>query len=57
MNGTADSMDGFKGWGLGVMHTFTKNITASIEFDHLKEIVSDRQNNTIWAAVSYFFDL
>lgn len=57
MNGTADTMDGFKGWGLGIMHTFTKNITASIEFDHLKEIVSDRQNNTIWAAVSYFFDL
>lgn len=55
MNGTADSMDGFKGWGFGLTHTIAENVMATLEFDHLKEIVGNRQNNTIWAAISYFF--
>lgn len=55
MNGLADRMNGFKGWGIGVSRTLVKNLMATIEFDHLKEMTTNRINNTIWAALSFFY--
>lgn len=57
MNGIADSMNGFTGWGASLVHTIKSNVEATLEFDSLKEKETGRKNNTIWAAISYFFDL
>lgn len=55
MNGVADRMNGFKGWGIGVTRTLVKNLMATLEFDHLKEMTTNRINNTVWLALSFFY--
>lgn len=56
MNGMADSMQGFKGWGLGYSYTLRKNLLATLEYDSLNDLTTGEHNNTIWAALSWYFN-
>ena len=35
--------------------TLVKNLMATLEFDHLKEMTTNRINNTVWLALSFFY--
>jgi len=55
MNGLADLMQGFRGFGIGTHYTYTKNLVASIEVYNLREKVSGKKGNTVWSALTYYF--
>jgi hypothetical protein len=55
MNGMADYMNGFKGYGLGFSYTPVKDWIFSMECDWLRDLKTDEQNRTIWAGLTYFF--
>ncbi|MBQ7760327.1 MAG: hypothetical protein IJ376_04370, partial [Acidaminococcaceae bacterium] len=56
MNGAADKMLGFKGWGLFANYALAKNIVAQVEWYDLEEKSSlDRENETLWTQVVFTF--
>jgi len=55
MNGMADWMQGFKGYGFGYSRTLKKNLVMNLEYDMLRDLTSGEHNNTIWASLSWFF--
>ena len=55
MNGMADYMNGFEGFGLGYSYTLKKDWVLTLEYDHLRDLRTHLFNNTIWGAVTYFF--
>ena len=55
MNGQADSMNGFRGWGVGYEHTLIKNLIASIEYDWLNDMDNGEKLNTLWLALTWYF--
>lgn len=55
MNGLADSMNGFKGPGIGIDYTIAKNIVGSLEYDHLRDLSTNEHYGTLWGAITYYF--
>lgn len=55
MNGMADWMNGFKGYGLGYSRTLRRNLVLNLEYDMLNDLTSGERNNTFWAGLSWFF--
>lgn len=55
MNGMADYMDGFRGWGIGYNYTLKKDWLLSVELDRLQDLRTHSYNNTIWVALTYYF--
>ena len=55
MNGRADEMDGFKGYGLTANYTFAKNIVGQVEYYDLKEKGTDLKAKTLWSQVVFSF--
>ena len=55
MNGMADYMHGFRGWGLGYSYTLAKDWMLNIEVDRLQDLMTHDYNNTIWGSITYFF--
>lgn len=55
MNGMADYMDGFRGWGVGYNYTLKKDWLLSVELDRLQDLRTHSYNNTIWVALTYYF--
>ncbi|MGP1471099.1 MAG: hypothetical protein ACTTJE_05825 [Schwartzia sp. (in: firmicutes)] len=55
MNGMADYMDGFRGWGVGYSYTLKKDWLLSVEMDRLQDLRTHEYNNTIWVALTYYF--
>ncbi len=55
MNGQADSMNGFRGWGVGYEHTLIKNLIASIEFDWLNDMENGEMLRTLWLALTWYY--
>ena len=55
MNGMADYMHGFRGWGLGYTYTIARDWLLSVEIDRLQDLLTHDYNNTIWGAITYFF--
>jgi len=55
MNGMADYMAGFEGFGLGYSYTLQKDWVLSLEYDHLRDLRTHCFNNTIWGSITYFF--
>ncbi len=56
MNGAADKMAGFKGWGLFANYALAKNIVAQVEWYDLEQKEgSDRENETLWTQVVFTF--
>lgn len=56
MNGMADYMHGFKGLGFGLSYTVARDWVASLEYDRLEDLKYGHRNNTLWLALSYFFN-
>ena len=56
MNGMADYMNGFKGVGAGLSYTLQRDLVASLEYYHLKDLTDHDTNNTIWFGLSYYFN-
>ena len=55
MNGKADNMLGFKGYGLTANYTFAKNIVGQVEYYDLKDKVTDLKAKTLWSQVVFSF--
>ncbi len=55
MNGLADLMQGFRGFGIGTHYTVAKNMVAGIELYDLKDKVSGNKGKTVWGGLSWYF--
>lgn len=55
MNGAANKMEGFQGFGTGVSYTFAENLVGSLEYYRLKDKVTGKQGNTLWMSISNYF--
>lgn len=55
MNGRGNSMEGFKGYGIGVNYTFAENFVAGLEHYNLVDKVTGENGNTLWSYVTYYF--
>lgn len=55
MNGLADYLYGFRGWGTGYYYTLMPNLVLQLEYYRLHALDSDKSGNTFWAALSYYF--
>ncbi|MBQ7884080.1 MAG: S-layer homology domain-containing protein [Phascolarctobacterium sp.] len=56
MNGAADKMLGFKGYGLFANYTLAKNIVAQVEYYDLEEKAYDKSEvETLWTQVVFTF--
>ncbi len=56
MNGLADKMAGFEGWGLFANYTLAKNIVAQVEYYDLDEKDGqERDGETLWTQVVFTF--
>jgi len=56
MNGYADKMAGFKGYGLFANYTLAKNIVAQVEYYDLEEKeLSKKEVETLWTQVVFTF--
>ncbi|WP_455654944.1 S-layer homology domain-containing protein [Phascolarctobacterium sp.] len=55
MNGRADEMFGFKGYGLTANYTFAKNIVGQVEYYDLKDKETDLKSKTLWSQVVFTF--
>ena len=55
MNGMADYMDGFRGWGAGYNYTLKKDWLLSVELYRLQDLQTHAYNNTVWVALTYYF--
>jgi len=55
MNGRGSSMQGMKGYGLGLNYTFAKDIVGGIEYYDLTDKISGAKGKTLWTQVTYYF--
>ena len=55
MNGYADDMQGFKGWGLFANYALAKNIVAQVEYYDLEDKESKEERDTLWTQVVFTF--
>ena len=55
MEGMADYMHGFKGFGGGIHYTVAPNWLLQGEYYSLKDLENGSKNHTIWVALSYYF--
>lgn len=55
MNGLGNSMQGFKGYGIGMNYTIKENMVAGIEYYDLTDKVIGDKNTTWWNHVTYYF--
>ena len=55
MDGRASSMQGMKGYGLGVNYTLAKDVVMGVEYYDLTDKISKEKGKTLWAQVTYYF--
>lgn len=55
MEGMADYMRGFEGFGAGVHYTVAPDWLLQGAYYSLKDLENDSKNHTIWVALSYYF--
>lgn len=55
MEGMADYMRGFKGFGAGIHYTVAPNWLLQGAYYSLKDLENDSKNHTLWVALSYYF--
>ncbi|GBG57345.1 hypothetical protein SPFL3102_02712 [Sporomusaceae bacterium FL31] len=55
MNGKGGSMQGFKGFGLGMNYTLAENFVAGIEYYDLKDHITGGTSTTWWNQLTYYF--
>lgn len=55
MNGVGGSMQGFKGYGMGMNYTLRENLVAGIEYYGSTDKVSKDKGDTWWTQLTYYF--
>lgn len=55
MNGLANSMNGFKGYNIGVEYAIAQEVVANIEYYRLKDKTFGDTGSTWWGSLSYSF--
>ena len=55
MNGLADSMKGFRGYGVGLAYALFPEVVLTAEYYHLQDKFDDQWGNTLWSSVIYNF--
>jgi hypothetical protein len=55
MNGMGNSMQGFKGYGVGVNYTFAENLVGGIEHYNLEDKITGEKGETWWSYVTRYF--
>ena len=55
MNGRGGWMNGFKGFGMGINYTISKNWIATMEYYNLRDIITGAPGSTWWLSVTTFF--
>lgn len=55
MNGMGNSMQGFRGYEIGVNYAFAKNMVAGMEFYNLTDKISGAKSRTFWNYITYYF--
>lgn len=55
MNGRGASMQGLKGYGLGMYYTLAKDLVGGIEYYDLKDKVAGDKGKTMWLQVTHYF--
>ena len=55
MNGGADTMYGFEGWGLFANYALAKNIVAQVEWYDLEDKETKKDKETLWTQVVFTF--
>ncbi len=55
MDGKANSMQGFKGYGLGINYAFAKDSVLGIEYYDLKDKISGERGKTFWTQLTHYF--
>ncbi|SMC86650.1 tetratricopeptide repeat protein [Sporomusa malonica] len=55
MNGKGSSMQGMKGYGLGINYTFAKDFVMGIEYYDLTDKISGGKGKTLWSQMTHYF--
>ncbi|SDD97841.1 tetratricopeptide repeat protein [Sporomusa acidovorans] len=55
MNGQGSSMEGMKGYGVGVNYTLAQNLVLGVEYYDLTDKVSGEKGKTLWGQVTHYF--
>jgi len=55
MNGMGNSMQGFKGYEVGVNYTFAENLVAGIEYYNLEDKITGEKGQTWWSYATRYF--
>ena len=55
MNGRGSSMQGFRGYGLGMSYTLAENLVAGVEYYDLKDKISGEKGTTWWNQLTHYF--
>lgn len=55
MQGMADYMNGFRGWGIGYNYMLKRDWQLSMEVYRLQDLRTCQYNNTIWLSLTYMF--
>lgn len=55
MNGIGNSMQGFKGYGMGMYYTLAKDLVGGVEYYRLTDRVSGETAKTLWMQVTHYF--
>nr|WP_255711614.1 S-layer protein [Pelosinus baikalensis] len=55
MNGIGGSMQGFKGYGVGMNYALKENLVAGIEYYRLSDKISKDKGDTWWSQLTYYF--
>ncbi|WP_094605563.1 Beta-barrel assembly-enhancing protease [Sporomusa silvacetica DSM 10669] len=55
MNGKGNSMQGVKGYGVGVSYTLAKDLVAGVEYYDLSDKISGEKGRTVWTQLTHYF--
>ena len=55
MNAKGNSMQGVKGYGLGVSYTLAKDLVAGVEYYDLTDKVTGQKGKTVWTQLTHYF--
>ncbi|CQR74891.1 outer membrane protein PgaA [Sporomusa ovata DSM 2662] len=55
MNGRGNSMQGLKGYGVGVSYALAKDLVAGVEYYDLADKVTGEKGKTIWTQLTHYF--
>jgi len=55
MNGLANSMTGFKGYGVGIEYAIAQEVVANLEYYKLEDKTVGDTGRTLWGSITYSF--